>query len=40
MEFGIPRDDHEELQFAKVKKQVTDEEGTPIGKANNNPILD
>ena len=40
MEFGMPRDSHEHLQFAKVMKEVTDDEGVPIGKANNNPILD
>ena len=40
MEFGLPRDDFEELQFAKVKKEITDEEKTPVGRANNNPILD
>lgn len=38
MEFGLPRDDFEELQFAKDTKEITDEDGTPVG-ANNNPIL-
>ena len=40
MEFGMLKDDHENLQFAKVKKELTDDDGVPVGTANNNPILD
>ena len=40
MEIGLPRSDFEELQYAKVTKQMVDCEGEKIGKANINPILD
>ena len=40
MELGLPRGEDNQLQFAKVKKQVLDEDGNPIGTPNKNPILD
>jgi hypothetical protein len=39
MELAIPRDG-DGPDFAKVVKRLKDKDGLPIGKANNNPILD
>ena len=40
MEIGLPRDGNDQLQFAKVTKEVLDDEGRPLGIGNNNPLLD
>ena len=40
MEIGLPRGPDGELQFARVKRQVLDDEGNPLGTSNNNPLLD
>eukprot|EP00978_Attheya_sp_CCMP212_P023206 scaffold70488_cov59-Attheya_sp.AAC.8 len=40
MELGILRGDNNELEFAKVTKRAKDDEGNPIGKAHDNPLLD
>ncbi len=40
MELAIPRDGDDGPEFAKVTKRLRDKDGLPIGKANNNPILD
>ena len=40
MELGLPRGQDNELHFAKVKRQVVDEEGNPLGTPHKNPILD
>ena len=39
MELTLPRDG-EEPAFARVKKRLKDDNGNPIGTANQNPILD
>jgi hypothetical protein len=39
MELAIPRDG-DGPEFAKVTKRLRDKDGLPIGRANNNPILD
>ena len=39
MELGIRRDD-EGLHHARVKRRAVDEDGKPIGKPSNNPLLD
>jgi hypothetical protein len=39
MELAIPRDG-DGPEFAKVTKRLRDHNGLPIGKANNNPLLD
>jgi hypothetical protein len=39
MELAIPRDS-DGPEFAKVTKRLRDKDGLPIGKANDNPILD
>jgi hypothetical protein len=39
MEVAIPRDG-DGPEFAKVTRRLRDKDGLPIGKANNNPILD
>jgi hypothetical protein len=39
MELATPRDG-DGPEFAKVVKRLKDKDGLPIGKANNNPILD
>ena len=39
MELAIPRDG-EGPEFATVTKRLRDKDGLPIGKSNNNPILD
>jgi hypothetical protein len=39
MELTIPRDE-DGPEFAKVTKRSRDKDGLPIGKADNNPILD
>ena len=38
MELGIQRG--EDLQHANVKRRGVGEDGTPLGVANNNPLLD
>eukprot|EP00978_Attheya_sp_CCMP212_P037515 scaffold177612_cov55-Attheya_sp.AAC.3 len=40
MELGIPRGENDELECAKVTKRAKDDEGNPIGKAHDNPLLD
>lgn len=40
MEIGLPRGADDELQHAHVKKRVVDDDGKPVGVANNNPLLD
>ena len=39
-ELAIPRHGYEYPQYAKVIKRRKDQEGNPVGVANNNPILD
>ena len=39
MELAVPRDG-DGPDFAKVTRRLRDKDGKPIGKANNNPILD
>jgi hypothetical protein len=39
MELAIPRDS-DGPEFARVTKRLKDKDGLPIGRANNNPILD
>eukprot|EP00978_Attheya_sp_CCMP212_P026550 scaffold87549_cov65-Attheya_sp.AAC.4 len=40
MELGIPRGNDDKLEFAKVTKRAKDDEGNPMGKAHDNPLLD
>jgi hypothetical protein len=42
MEIALPRGggDQEDVQFARVTKQLRDKDGRPIGTANDNPLLD
>ena len=40
MELVVPRGDNPNPQYAKVTKRLRDADGIPIGKANENPILD
>ena len=40
MELGLNLQDEEGLHHAVVKKRAVDEDGKPIGIANNNPLLD
>ena len=41
MEVGLPRGSDDTLHFARVTKEVLDEEeGRPLGTSNNNPLLD
>ena len=39
MELGIRRDD-EGLHHARVKRRSVDQDGRPIGRSSNNPLLD
>ena len=39
MELGIKRDD-EGLHHARVKQRAGDQDGKPIGRPSNNPLLD
>jgi hypothetical protein len=39
MELAIPRDS-DGPEFARVTKRLKEKDGLPIGRANNNPILD
>ena len=39
MELSLPRDG-EEPAFAKVRKRMKDDNGNPVGRAHQNPILD
>ena len=40
MELALSRGGEGEVLHAKVKKRVRDDEGNPVGRANNNPLLD
>ena len=40
MELGLNKGDEEGLHFVSVKKRAVYEDGEPIGKPINNPILD
>ena len=40
MELAIARGDGEELHHARVKRRAIDQDGRPIGTANNNPMID
>jgi hypothetical protein len=42
MEIALPRGggDQEDVQFAKLTKQLRDKEGRPFGVAHDNPLLD
>ena len=40
MELAINRGDEEGLHQARVKRRALDDNGEPVGRANNNPILD
>jgi len=40
MEMGLPRGEDGELHRARVKRRRLDDEGQPLGHANNNPLLD
>ena len=40
MEIGLPRGDDDGIVHARVKRRAVDEDGKPIGKPSNNPILD
>ena len=40
MELAINRGDEEGLHHARVKRRAIDDHGEPVGRANNNPILD
>jgi hypothetical protein len=40
LEFALTRGGEGEAVHAKVKKRVRDEEGNPVGNANDNPLLD
>ena len=40
MEIGLPRGPDDSLHSATVKRRAVDDEGKPIGVANNNPLLD
>ena len=40
MNLGLPRGPDDELQHAKVKKRVIDDDGVPVGISNKNPLLD
>jgi hypothetical protein len=39
MELALPRDG-EGPEFARLKKRLRDEDGIPVGQANNNPVFD
>ena len=40
MEIALPRGEDGRMEYARVTKRLCDNSGTPIGVANNNPILD
>ena len=40
MELGIRRGDDALIEHGIVKRRITDEDGRPVGRPNNNPILD
>jgi hypothetical protein len=40
MEVSLPRGEDNTMEFAKVTKRMRDNDGNPIGVANDNPILD
>ena len=40
MEIALPRGDDGQLQHARVKRRAIDQDGKPIGKAADNPMLD
>ena len=40
MEIDLPRGDNFNLHHARVKCRAVDEDGKPVGRSSNNPILD
>jgi hypothetical protein len=40
MEIALPRGEDCRMEYARVTKRLCDNSGTPIGVANNNPVLD
>ena len=40
MELAINRGDEEGFHHARVKRRAVDDDGKPVGRPNNNPILD
>jgi hypothetical protein len=40
MEISLPRGEDNRMEFAKVTKRAKDNDGNPIGVANDNPIMD
>lgn len=40
MEIALPRGVDESMQFARVKRRKIDDDGIPVGVANDNPLLD
>jgi len=40
MELGLPHGPDDTLRHGTVKRHIKDDEGNPVGKANNNPFLD
>ena len=40
MEIDLPRGDDFNLHHARVKRRAVDEDGKPVGRSSNNPILD
>jgi hypothetical protein len=40
MELALPRGDDGQMMHARVTKRLKDNEGIPVGKANDNPLLD
>ena len=40
MNLGLTHGPSDELQQAKVKKRIIDDDGKPVGIANKNPLLD
>jgi hypothetical protein len=40
MELAMPRGPENSMEYAKVKRRVVDQDGVPVGVANQNPLLD
>ena len=40
MEIGLPRGDDDSLHHAQVKRCALDDNGRPVGRSHNNPLLD
>ena len=40
MELSLPRGETDNMQFARVKKRKIDDDGVPVGVANDNPLMD